>query len=76
MNYIGNLYGKVGRKYVPLKLTSADVDQMERELEQIKAILADPHAVHIKMLRGIIQWTPAQLHHLLGQEPPNSKETA
>ena len=46
------------------------------ELERIKAILADPHAVHINMLRGTIQWTPAHLYHLLGQEPPNSPETA
>ena len=37
------------------------------EIEQIKATLADPHAVHINMLRGTIQWTPANLRHLLGE---------
>ena len=46
------------------------------EIEQIKATLANPNAVHLNMLRGAIQWTPAHLYHLLGQEPPNSKETA
>ena len=37
------------------------------EIEQIKATLANPHAVHINMLRGTIQWTPANLRHLLGE---------
>jgi len=27
MNYEGKLYGKCGRAYIPLKLTSADVDK-------------------------------------------------
>ena len=36
------------------------------ELEQIKTILADPLAVHLNMMRGTIQWTPANLRHLLG----------
>jgi hypothetical protein len=36
------------------------------EIEQIKAILAEPLAVHINMLRGTIQWTPANLRSLLG----------
>lgn len=46
------------------------------EIEQIKAILANPQAVHINMMRGTIQWTPANLYHLMGKEPPNSPETA
>ena len=46
------------------------------KLARIKAILADPLAVHLNMMRGTIQWTPANLYHLLGQEPPNSPETA
>ena len=41
--------------------------QLERELAEIKAVLADPLAVHLNMLRGTIQWTPANLRHLLGQ---------
>jgi hypothetical protein len=36
------------------------------ELEQIKAIIADPIAVHLNMLRGTIRWTPEHLRHLLG----------
>jgi hypothetical protein len=36
------------------------------ELEQIKAVLADPVAVHLNMMRGTIAWTPANLRHLLG----------
>lgn len=41
-------------------------ERLERELEQIKAILADPLAVHLNMMRGTIQWTPANLRSLLG----------
>lgn len=41
-------------------------ERLERELEQIKATLANPHAVHLNMLRGTIQWTAANLRHLLG----------
>lgn len=41
-------------------------ERLEREIEQIKAILANPHAVHLNMLRGTIQWTHANLRHLLG----------
>jgi len=37
-----------------------------KELEQIKAILANPVAVHLNMMRGTIAWTPANLRHLLG----------
>lgn len=51
-------------------------ERMKTEIEQIKATLANPQSVHINMLRGAIQWTPANLYHLLGQEPQNSKETA
>ena len=40
------------------------------EIERIKAILADPLTVHISMMRGLIQWTPANLRHLLGDCQP------
>jgi microcystin degradation protein MlrC len=36
------------------------------ESDQIKAILADPVAVHLNMMRGTIKWTPANLRALLG----------
>ena len=42
-------------------------NEARAELEQIKAILADPLAVHLNMLRGTIQWTPANLRHLMGE---------
>lgn len=32
MNYVGKLYGKVGRKYIPMKLTSDDVDALVSQL--------------------------------------------
>ena len=40
------------------------------ELARIKAILADPLAVHLNMMRGEIKWTPANLRHLLGDCQP------
>ena len=40
------------------------------ELERIKAILADPLAVHLNMMRGEIKCTPANLRHLLGDCQP------
>jgi len=47
--------------------------QLERELTaarseiaQIKAILANPVAVHSNLLRGTIAWTPEHLRHILG----------
>ena len=42
-------------------------ERMDAEIEQIKVTLANPHAVHLNMLRGMIQWTPANLRHLLGE---------
>lgn len=47
-----------------------------QELAELKAVLTDPLAVHLNMMRGTIRWTPANLYHLLGQEPPTSPETA
>lgn len=35
MNYTGKLYGKVGRQYIPLRLTSEDVDKLEAALREI-----------------------------------------
>ena len=51
-------------EYQDLKAKAGDD---RAEIEQIKATLANPHAVHINMLRGTIQWTPANLRHLLGE---------
>ena len=51
-------------EYQDLKAKAGDD---RAEIEQIKATLANPHAVHVNMLRGTIQWTPANLRHLLGE---------
>ena len=40
MNYSGKLYGKVGKTYIPLVLTSEDVDKMERELAEANRHIA------------------------------------
>lgn len=34
MTYSGKLYGKIGRRTIPLVLTSEDVDAMQRELAE------------------------------------------
>lgn len=36
MQYDGKLYGKIGRKFVPLVLTSKDVDSVVDALRQIE----------------------------------------
>jgi len=36
MKYEGRLYGKLGRRYIPLSLTSFDIDEMEYENEVMK----------------------------------------
>jgi hypothetical protein len=38
MEYTGNLYGKIGRRHIPLKLTAADVDQLEHDRKKLQAI--------------------------------------
>jgi hypothetical protein len=37
MNYIGKLYGKMGRRTIPLVLTSEDVDRIEKERDNLAA---------------------------------------
>ena len=51
-------------EYQDLKAKAGDD---RAEIEQIKTTLANPHAVHVNMLRGTIRWTPANLRHLLGK---------
>lgn len=36
MQYSGKLYGKIGRKYIPLVLTSDDVENLQQECCQLK----------------------------------------
>lgn len=37
MNYEGSLYGRIGRKYVPLKMHSNHVDELSRNYEALQA---------------------------------------
>lgn len=39
MNYTGKLYGKIGRRQIPLTLTSDDVDWMEKRIEELEDAL-------------------------------------
>ena len=39
MKYIGNLFGKLGRTYIPLTMTSEEVDKMENDLKETKHLL-------------------------------------
>jgi len=58
---------QLNREVIELeKKTLGERNDARKELEQIKAILADPVAVHLNMMRGTIAWTPANLRHLLG----------
>jgi len=45
------------------------------ELEQIKAILTNPLAVHLNMMRGTIKWTSANLRHLLGDSQIDTEQS-
>ena len=38
MDYTGKLYGKIGRRYIPLKLTSDDVDLLERQNKEAEGL--------------------------------------
>jgi hypothetical protein len=40
MEYTGKLYGKIGRRQIPLTLTSEDVDKLERQNKALKYELA------------------------------------
>jgi hypothetical protein len=41
MNYHGPLFGKLGRRHIPLKMTSEDVDRLERELALAQSANSD-----------------------------------
>lgn len=45
MTYSGNLYGKIGNRYIPLAATSQDVDRMEAELEKWRSLPAKVEAL-------------------------------
>lgn len=35
MNYTAKLYGKIGRRYIPLQMTSEEVDELEQHYRKI-----------------------------------------
>jgi hypothetical protein len=41
MKYTGDLYAKIGRKYLKLEMTSTDVDNLEFENKKLKQIVED-----------------------------------
>lgn len=62
MKYEGPLYGKVGRRYIKLKWTSADVDKMQDivglAVERIQQL-----SMENKQLRHTLRFNPLQLKH-------------
>ena len=49
MKYIGDLYGKLGRKYIKLRISSEDVDAMEENLQIKDELINHLHEVIFKM---------------------------
>ena len=47
MEYAGKLYGKIGRRYIPLTLTSDDVDRLEGWKKEAMQVLAEWERVWI-----------------------------
>ncbi len=49
MEYHGKLYGKVGRRQIPLTFTSEDVDRLEKERDEAKKLIGQylKHRGHV-----------------------------
>ena len=39
MKYRGDLYGRIGRKYFPLEMTSEDIDKKDQQIAKLQAAL-------------------------------------
>jgi len=65
------------RKQADLDTISAlgERNDARAEVDQTKAILADPLAVHLNMMRGTIKWTSANLRHLLGDSQTATEQS-
>jgi hypothetical protein len=59
VNYSGPLYGKIGRRTVPLKLTSADVDAMAAKLARLdwRPVAAGLPAAEDLSDGGEVEWS-------------------
>ena len=57
MKYEGKLYGKIGRKYIPLKIDSKEVDRLERIVEALGGIIPESSGVAGWHLNGnVADW--------------------
>ena len=57
MKYEGKLYGKVGRKYIPLKTDSKEVDRLEKIVESLGEIISESDGVAGWHLNGdVAEW--------------------
>ena len=46
LKYIGDLYAKIGRKYLKLAMTSTDVDNLEAENKQLNRLLENNKQIY------------------------------
>lgn len=46
MQYTGKLFGKIGRKYIALMMTSEDVDRIESENKRLREFVAEVKSFH------------------------------
>ena len=62
LKYSGPLFGKIGRKHIPLKAHSDDVDKMECDIASLRSALAEKTAQVERLreagsiLRGLIPY--------------------
>jgi hypothetical protein len=62
MEYHGPLYGKMGRRYIPLKMTSSDVDALVQCLSDAKK-KQDSMQMELKQLHHTLRYNPLQLNY-------------
>ena len=67
MEYTGKLYGKIGRRMIPLTLTSEDVDKMERQKDAAVMLAGELVAIiRVNAMRGTwAEATPEQVDEFL-----------
>jgi hypothetical protein len=69
MNYTGPLYGKIGRKYIPLKLDSAAVDALVSDNEKLRdrAAAAGNEAVLLQLQVELMNQDLATLRQIIAK---------
>ena len=69
MEYKGKLYGKIGRKYVPLKLTSDDCDRMQDQLHSARYMLEETTPEKMAEITGLpLGVTVSAMENILSNE--------